>query len=55
MMVFGIDFDLGLARRTKTVVEPVKSSSSNVPADKFSGIGFASQPNPVSQINYPPS
>ncbi|CAH7667772.1 pyridoxal phosphate-dependent transferase [Phakopsora pachyrhizi] len=55
MMVFGIDFDLGLARRIKTVAEPVKSSSSEVPADKFSGIGFASQPNPVSQINYPPS
>ncbi|CAH7682589.1 hypothetical protein PPACK8108_LOCUS15568 [Phakopsora pachyrhizi] len=63
MMVFGIDFDLGLARvrahpvlsRTKTVVEPVNSSSSDVPADKFSGIGFASQPNPVSQVNCPPS
>ncbi|CAH7689591.1 hypothetical protein PPACK8108_LOCUS24703 [Phakopsora pachyrhizi] len=61
--MFGIDFDLGLARvrahpvlsRTKTVVEPVKSSSSNIPADKFSGIGFASQPNPVSQVNCPPS
>ncbi|CAH7681343.1 hypothetical protein PPACK8108_LOCUS13925 [Phakopsora pachyrhizi] len=53
--LFGIDFDLGLARSPKTVVEPIKSSSSNIPANKFSGIGFASQPNPVSQINYPPS
>ncbi|KAI8444731.1 hypothetical protein BY996DRAFT_8401250 [Phakopsora pachyrhizi] len=55
MMVFGIDFGLGLARRTKTVVEPGKSSSSKAPADKFSGIGFASQPNPVSQVNCSPS
>ncbi|CAH7667504.1 hypothetical protein PPACK8108_LOCUS1907 [Phakopsora pachyrhizi] len=47
---FGIDFSLGLAR-----VEPGKSSSSKAPADKFSGIGFASHPNPVSQVNFPPS
>ncbi|CAH7683682.1 hypothetical protein PPACK8108_LOCUS17335 [Phakopsora pachyrhizi] len=36
-------------------VEPGKSSSSKAPADKFSGIGFASQPNPVSQVNCLPS
>ncbi|CAH7671086.1 pyridoxal phosphate-dependent transferase [Phakopsora pachyrhizi] len=47
--------DQDCASEVGSKVEPVKSSSSDVPADKFSGIGFASQPNPVSQVNCPPS